>query len=260
MSQYVFATNTDDQELGRLRMIEAANDQSTIQLLQRTGIQHGWNCLELGPGAGSIMKWMGETVGPDGLVIGVDKKTVYLREFSLPPYDIREDDFLEVHLDDPLDLVHGRYFLIHNKQDLDILTKIRGLLKPGGFAVFEEPDFTSAKFLNDPSDIPHQKVNAAMNKMFVDFGLNPAYGVCLPQKLRAAGFHITEAHSNMHLCGGNSPISNLMAESAQVLSSEYMDTGEATEEDIQHYVRNAHNPDYWSVYYSTVSVITKVPN
>ena len=102
VSQYIFDTNTADREHGRLRMVEAANDQSTIQLLQRTGIQHNWKCLELGPGAGSILKWMGETVGPEGLVIGVDKKATYLREFSSPLYDIREGDFLEVQLDGQL--------------------------------------------------------------------------------------------------------------------------------------------------------------
>ena len=51
-----------------------------------------------------------------------------------------------------------------------------------------------------------------------------------------------------------------MGESAQTLTDKFLATGEATEkEDIQHYVRNAHDPSYWSVYYSTVSVIAQVP-
>ena len=260
MSQYVFDTNTEERELVRLRMLEAANDQSTIHLLQRTGIQDGWTCLEVGPGAGSILEWMGETVGQAGLVIGVDKKTAYLREFSFPPYDIREGTFLEVPIEASFDLVHGRYVLTHNKNDQDILRKIYCLLKPGGYAVLEEPDFSSAKFLNDPSDISHQKVNSAICKVFVDYGLDAAYGIRLPQKVRASGLTIVETHSSIHLCEGGSPIANLMAESAHVLSHEYLATGEATEEDIQHYVRNAHDPEYWSVYYSTVSVIAQAPN
>ena len=259
MSEYIFQTNTNDRELGRLRMIEAAMDQSTFRLLQRTGLQKGWSCLELGPGAGSVLKWLGETVGEDGLVIGVDKKPDYLAEFTLPPYDVRKDDFLEARLETPFDLIHSRYVLIHNKNDQDMIRKIYSLLKSGGYAVLEEPDFTSAKYLNDASDISHQKVNSANNKMFVDLGLDPAYGIRLPQKLNAAGFHIVEAHATIHLCEGNSPFAKLMAESAQTLSDKFRATGEATEEDIQQYVRNAHEPNYWSVYYSTISVIAQVP-
>ena len=88
MSQYIFKPNVEDKEFHRLRMIEAARDPFTIQLLERTGMQEGWNCLEIGPGAGSMLRWIGEKVGKSGLVIGVDKKPVYLQKFSSPPYDI----------------------------------------------------------------------------------------------------------------------------------------------------------------------------
>jgi len=257
MGSYVFDRNMKDRELGRLRMIEAARDPSTIQLLERTGIQRGWRCLEVGPGAGSMLKWIGEKVGTSGKVIGVEKKPIYLGEFSLPPYDIREGDFLGVGLDGPLDLVYGRYFLIHNRNTLEYIRRIHELLQPGGYAVLEEPDFTSGKLLNDGSDISHHRVNSAICKMFVDYDLDPAYGLRLPQNLRTAGFQIVEINSTIHLCEGKSPIANLMAESALALSQEYQKTGEATAEDIQQYVANAHNPDFWSVYYSTTSIIAK---
>lgn len=257
MGQYIFERHKEDRELNRLRMIEAARDPSTIELLERTGIQTGWNCLELGPGAGSILKWIGKKVGPSGLVIGVDKKPHYLGEYSSPPFDIREGDFLEVELVGPFDLIYARYFLIHNKRNMDSLLKIHGLLKPDGYAVLEEPDFTSAKYLNDSSETSHQRVNSAICKMFVDFGLDPAYGIRLPQRLRAAGFAILDAHSTIHLCAGNSPIAKLMGKSALALSQEYLKTGEATEKDIQKYEQNTHNPGYWSVYYSTTSLIAK---
>lgn len=257
MDTYLFEKNMKDRELGRLRMIEAARDPSTIQLLHRTGIQAGWKCLEVGPGAGSMLKWIGEKVGTSGMVLGVEKKPIYLREFSSPPYDIREGDFLEVGIDGPLDLVYGRYFLIHNKNATEYLRKILGLLKPDGYAVLEEPDFISAQLLNDGSDTSHHRVNSAICKMFLDYGLDPGYGLRLPQNLRLAGFQIVETHSTIHLCEGKSSIANLMAESALVLSQDYQKAGEATADDIQQYVANAHNPEYWSVYYSTTSVIAK---
>lgn len=60
MNAYIFDDNTKEREYRRLQLIEAANDPTTIALLQRTGIQPGWACLELGPGAGSILQWLGD--------------------------------------------------------------------------------------------------------------------------------------------------------------------------------------------------------
>ena len=132
----------------------------------------------------------------------IKKQTIWA-SLRLPPTTSVEGDFLEAHIDTAFDLIHARYVLIHNKNDQDMIRKIYSLLKPGGYAVLEEPDFTSAKYLNNASDISHQKVNSANNKMFVDLGLDPGYGIRLPQKLTAAGFHIVEAHSTIHLCEGN---------------------------------------------------------
>jgi SAM-dependent methyltransferase len=259
MSSYIFENHAEDREYHRLRMIESANDPATIALLQRTGIQPGWTCLELGPGAGSILQWLGTQVGVNGKVIGIDKKTTYLQDFPSPPYDILEGNFLGVSINHPLDLVHARYVLIHNHQDIDILRKIHHLLKPGSLAVFEEPDFTSAKLLDDRPDAPHSRVNSAMCQMFVDLRLDPGYALRLPQKLQTCGFEILETRSTMHLCEGNSPITNVMAESALALRHRYCETGQCSDQDIHHYVQNAHTPGFWAVYHSTVSIIAKRP-
>jgi SAM-dependent methyltransferase len=259
MSPYIFESHAEDREFDRLRIIESANDPATITLLQRTGIQPGWTCLELGPGAGSMLEWLGTQVGTNGKVIGIDKNTTYLQSFSTPPYDIREGNFLDVSINHPLDLVHARYVLIHNHRDMDILRKIHHLLKPGSMGVFEEPDFTSAKLPDDRPDDPHSRVNSAICHMFVALGLDPGYALRLPQKLQACGFEIIETRSTMHLCEGNAPIANVMAESALALRQRYRETGQCSEQDIHHYVQNAHTSGFWAVYHSTVSVIAKLP-
>jgi hypothetical protein len=95
-------------------MIQSANDPTTIALLQGTGIQPGWTCLELGPGAGSILRWLGEQVEANRMANGIDKNTTYLQVFSVPPYDMREENFLDVSINHTLDLAHARYVLIHS--------------------------------------------------------------------------------------------------------------------------------------------------
>lgn len=259
MDSYIFESHAEDREYHRLRLIESANDPSTFALLQRTGIQPGWTCLELGPGAGSILQWLGTQVGAHGLVIGIDTNTAYLQSFSTPPFSVRKGNFLDVAINQPLDLAHARYVLVHNHQDMDILRKIHRLLKPGSLAVFEEPDFTSARLLDNRLDDPHSRVNSAMCQMFINLKLDPGYALRLPQKLQTCGFEVIETRSIMHLCEGNSPIANVMAESALALRQRYRETGQCSDQDIQQYVQNAHTQGFWAVYHSTVSIIAKRP-
>ena len=259
MSPYIFESHAEEREYHRLQLVEAANDPTTIALLQRTGIEPGWSCLELGPGAGSILQWLGDQVGAKGTVCGVDKQTNYLSEFSSPPYYIRKGDFLKALVDSTFDLFHARYVFIHNQEDEAMLHKVRNVLKPGGVAVFEEPDFTSALLMSPQPDDPQTRVNRAICKMFVDFGLDPAYALRLPQKLQQCGFDIIKIQSQMHLCEGHSPIAKVMAESARALQKEYCATGECTEADISDYIINAYTSGYWALYHSTISVTVQLP-
>ncbi len=260
MSSYIFDTNVPDREYLRLRMIEKANDPRTIALLTSIGIQPGWTCLELGPGAGSILHWLGNTVGGKGLVMGIDKQTRHLTQFSQPPYFIQEGDFLEIPLEQTFDLIHGRYVLIHNRTHHAMLDKIFHHLKPGGTVLLEEPDFSSTQLLDRHLDAPHNRVNRAICQMFVDLGLDPTYGLHLPHHMQTHGLHLRETRSDLHLCPGGSPIANVMAESASALTQQYCQTGLCSESDIDQYRHNAHEKDKWAVYHSTTSVIATRPS
>ncbi len=259
MNTYIFDNNAEKREFHRLQLVEAANDPTTIGLLKETGIQPGWHCLELGAGAGSILRWLGNVVGTSGLAVGLDKNTTYLQEFTSPSFQIHQTTFLEFESSHSFDLIHGRYVLIHNESDSAILQKMFALLKPGGWALFEEPDFTSATLLDRERDTPQARVNRAICQMFVNADLNPAYALSLPQKLEQTGFDIVRAQTIMHLCPGNSPMAQVMGESALVLEQAYYQTGLCSSEDIQHYVRFAQDPTHWMAYHSTTSVIVRKP-
>lgn len=224
MSAYIFDNKSEEREFRRLQLVEAANDPTTIALLDEIGIQAGWRCLELGAGAGSILRWLGHRIGLSGLAVGIDKNTTYLQDFTSIPFQVYKSTFLEIDLSDSFDLIHGRYVLIHNQADMDILHKMLSLLKPGGWALFEEPDFTSAILMDQDTGNAQTSVNQAICQMFVNAGLNPGYALGLPRKLEQAGFHIERAQAIMHLCPGNSPMANVMGESALVLEQEYCQT------------------------------------
>lgn len=257
MSNYIFEQQSEAREFRRLQLLEAANDPTTIAMLEETKIQSGWKCLELGAGAGSILRWLGHRVGPSGVAVGVDKTTRYLQDFTSAPFQIYQGAFPELNMTQTFDLIHGRYILIHNQSDKEILRKMFSLLKPGGWALFEEPDFSSATLMDRDAETSQARVNRAMCQMFVNAGLDPAYALGLPRKLEESGFRVERAQSIMHLCPGNSPMANVIGESALVLEQQYCQTGLCSPEDVQQYVRLSQDASYWTVYHSTTSVIVR---
>jgi len=259
MGEYIFGAQQVDRELERLKCIEAAFDPISIQFLNQAQIQKGAHCLEIGPGAGSIFTWLGKQVGPEGRVVGIDKNTKHLAHITALPYEVMQGNFVETDFGSPFDLVHCRYVLIHNPEEAELIPKIKSIVKPGGAIVLEEPDFTCAMRLNDPADCSQGRVNTAICRMFTDLGLNPAYGLSLPQKLQQNGFEIADMLCKLHLCPGNTPVAKVMGKSTEALADTYIATGEAEAADIKQYIANTEDPQYWSVYYSTTSVLAKRP-
>jgi SAM-dependent methyltransferase len=253
-NEYIFERN--QQEHLRLHLVEEALDLATIAHLEGAGVRAGWRCLELGAGAGSVMKWMANVVGDNGSVVGIDKNTAHLGDLP-KPCEVVAGDFLEGPVEAGFDLAHCRYVLIHNRNDDEMLTKLASSLKPGGFLVVEEPDFSSAKLLNSEGDASQQRVNNAICRMFEELQLNPAYGLSLPAKIACQGFQLVEVDSRMHLARGGSAMARMMAASTRALAGKYVATGETRDGDIEAYIRNAENPRLWAVYYSTVSVVAR---
>ena len=257
MVQYIFDGHRDNREWERLRLIEQALDDHTIASLQTTGVRRGWNCLELGAGAGSIAQWMSNVVGDDGRVVTIDLKADFLQHLRAPPCEVIQGDFVTASLDCEFDLAHCRYVLIHNRQSQLMLEKIRSLLKPGGILVVEEPDFTSAKLLNPDTEPSQQRVNNAICRMFDEMQLDPDYGLALPQRVSGAGFEVCQVDARMHLHQGGDTLARMMGHSSNALQEKYIATGEADVADIAKYIENSTNHQFWAVYYSTVTVVAR---
>jgi SAM-dependent methyltransferase len=138
---YAFPHAADD-ESRRLGLLQQRLDPLTIRRIERLGIGPGSNCLEIGGGQGSIARWLAERVGPDGHVTATDLQVGWLEAIDAPNvevirHDIRTDTFPE----GSFDLVHARAVLMHIPDDLDMLRRIASWLVPGGWLLFEEPDF-----------------------------------------------------------------------------------------------------------------------
>lgn len=257
-SAYIFAKTQFESELTRLQMLEKVFDPASRRRILVTGITTGWQCLEIGAGAGSMMRWMAKIVGTEGKVTAVDLDTRFIKDTHLPNVEVIEADINQVVLPGGYNLIHLRHVLIHLK-DRTILTKLLKLLKPQGWLVIEEPDFSAARFISGTlrQQESVERVHQAICQMFTNQGKDYALGIKLPQMLQQLGLQQIQVENDVPIAAGNSDIARLMKLSAHQLAEKYLATGKASSSDIQTYCEFAESPTSWGIYLATVGVLAQ---
>ncbi|MEL6495778.1 MAG: class I SAM-dependent methyltransferase [Cyanobacteria bacterium J06623_7] len=259
-SNYIFSQTQFQSELTRLQRLEKVYDSISQQQIIATGITTGWQCLEIGAGAGSVMRWMSEIVGAAGQVTAIDLDTRFIKNTQLANVETIEADIHQIKLDKLFDLIHVRHVLIH-QADTSLLTRIWKLLKPGGWLVIEESDFSSTKFV---AGTPAQqqaiaKVNQAICQMFANQGNDYAIGIKLPSLLQKVGFQNLQIINDVPIVAGNSDIAILMNLSTRQLAEKYLATGKVIQADLETYCQCTEDTSAWAIYLATVSEIARKP-
>ncbi|MDZ4857008.1 MAG: methyltransferase domain-containing protein [Nitrospirota bacterium] len=256
-SEYVFQRVDDQKELERLRMIELVFDPASQRRLLGTGLQAGWRCLEVGPGAGSIMTWMGEVVGPTGQVVAVELDPKFLGERERSNVSVVRADIRAAPLpEQSFDLVHARYVLIHLADYEVALTKMLDSLKPGGWLVLEEPDFSASRGMTGSEQelASFYKVSQAIEQMYATLRMDYALGLKLPALMQRRGLQDLTVENDAPLCVGGSGMARVMKTSAEQLREKYLTTGIVEPSDLERYCRFADDPNTWAIYYATIAV------
>ena len=256
-TDYVFQATEESRELQRLQMLERIFDAGTQRRMLAAGLTTGWHCLEVGAGAGSIVRWLEQRVGPSGKVVALDTNPRFLRGSGSSTIEIVQGDICDTDL--PLamfDLVHARYVMIHIADYRKAFERMLRCVKPGGWVVIEEPDFEAARAVTVPDEARTSfvRVTDAIERMFTSLGMDHALGAKLPDLFRRQDLSQLTVEHEGHLSAGGDTIAQLMKLSAEQLREKYVATGLVTEADIEQYCRLADDPDAWAIYYATVAV------
>jgi SAM-dependent methyltransferase len=257
---YVFDEARPDAELERLRALEGIFDAATRDCLLATGLAPGWRCLEVGPGAGSIARWLSETVTEAGHVLAVDVNARFLAGRSKGNLEIREADIRTASLQaGSVDLAHARFVLIHVPQWMEALAAMIASLKPGGWIVLEEPDFSSSRALAGPPDLRRafDNVHRAIEAMFCQRNMDHAFGARLPALLQGDKLESIAIENDAPIVAGGSPQARMMAMSTFQLAEKYVATGLASRQDIELYGRFAADPTCWATYHATIRGVAR---
>jgi len=130
-------------------------------------------------------------------------------------------------------------------------------LKPGGWLIIEEPDFSAARAISgDEQEIRSvASVNRAILRMFTSKGMDPSLGERLPGLLQAVGLRNLRVENDAPIAQGACGFAQMMQMSARQLQTKYVATSEATAQDIENYCKFAQDPVSSAIYYATVGVL-----
>ncbi|HXQ76383.1 MAG TPA: class I SAM-dependent methyltransferase [Acidimicrobiales bacterium] len=144
--------NSTDDEAARLGKLQGLHDDASVRRLRALGVGPGWDCLELGAGAGSMATWMADEVGATGTVTAVDRDTSQLQRLGQRPgVAVVEDDLTTMAFAEAsFDVIHSRSVLMHVETADDVVARLVPALRPGGVVLFEEADGAPATTAVDP--------------------------------------------------------------------------------------------------------------
>ena len=180
-------------EKQRLLSQAAAFEPQAKRLLEQIGIQPGWRAVDVGCGPIGILDLLSERVGPQGLVIGLEREPLFCemaREEvllrALKNVKIVQGDALSTGLEkQSFDLVHERLGLLNVQDRAAFLAEMVSLLRPGGTIVLENID--SVSWVCHPTHRSWDALRDALYTAFHGIGGDAFVGRRQPELLREAG-------------------------------------------------------------------------
>jgi SAM-dependent methyltransferase len=147
------------------------HDPGTFARLEALGVRPGSRVFVPGGGGGSIVRWLGQSVGPTGRVLATDIDPRFLEEVDEPAVEVRRHDIVrDAPPDETFDLIQVRLLLIHLPEREAVLERLFSLLAPGGRILVEEYDLSFAE--RSPDEAWAQSVRpaiAALKQMGADY-------------------------------------------------------------------------------------------
>ncbi|WP_454792466.1 class I SAM-dependent methyltransferase [Mycolicibacterium lutetiense] len=231
--RYFAADYEETQERERLQRLEGLGDPRTTRTFDTIGVGPGWRCLEVGAGGGSVARWLGSRVGPTGHVVAVDLDPKFLDDLPALGIEVRRCDITRDEIEPAAyDLVHCRVLMVHMADPLAVLRRMVAALRPGGWLVVEEPDYSTAQSLtpDHPSAAGFHAYVRARHEFLVAAGvMDLHYGARLPAHVDGLGLEATGSDVGSTTEQGGSVKSGFLVESFAKLDDVMITGGVITE-------------------------------
>jgi SAM-dependent methyltransferase len=170
--------------------------------LERLGIAPGWICVDVGAGGGDVAVALAEVVGRDGRVYAVDSDPTARDEVAraaaahsqvLAITQAAED----LALPEPVDLALCRFLLMHVIDPLEVVRRMAGAVRPGGWVVAQEPVTSAGRIAGMPLSMPDAR--------------HPDVGDRLPELIVKAGLELVDAWAEAPAGVGDGPVTRYLS-------------------------------------------------
>ncbi|MBE9373703.1 methyltransferase domain-containing protein [Saccharopolyspora sp. HNM0983] len=211
----------------RHALLAEAYDPVTLDRLAETGVGSGWQCLEVGAGAGTVSVWLAERVAPSGEVLATDvRRPVLPRMPGLrgQVHDAVTDPLPEA----AFDLVVARLVLRHLPQRAQVLDGLVRALKPGGWLQIDEFDtsYEPPLLVDDAADRRvFESFLAAKDIAMRARGVDPSFGRHAAGAMRDAGLVEVDPRPRVQLRHPGSADLALLAENVTDMRDSLREAG-----------------------------------
>jgi ubiquinone/menaquinone biosynthesis C-methylase UbiE len=226
-----------EEEAQRLQDQAQRTEEETRAAVAKLGLGRGAKCLDVGCGAGDVMRLMAEHAGLEGSVTGLDLNDGLggallerLNATGLSNFSFIQDD---VHtttqiLPDSFDLTFARFLLLHVPDPVAVIKRMWQWTKPGGYLLVMDYDFhTQGAY---PPLAAVDEYNRVIFELFSRTGRDPRVGHKLPAHVAAAcggGHSDASVHARMWPMG---EIADLLSAGYKSLLPTALKLGIVTEE------------------------------
>ncbi|HEX2130821.1 MAG TPA: class I SAM-dependent methyltransferase [Actinophytocola sp.] len=207
-----YVDTTAPVEHDRLTLLQEVFDPRTARLLDQAGVGPGWDCLEVGAGAGSVARMLAERAGP-AHVTATDMSIDFLTPLADLGVRVLRHDVTRDEAPGRFDLIHTRLVLEHVTERDIALRRLASWLKPGGVLLVEcatpVPEVTG-----DPAVARTLAAMAAVLGRTV--GTDSGWARTMPLPLERAGLVDCTAEGLAVAVRGGSPMARWLAETCRL--------------------------------------------
>jgi SAM-dependent methyltransferase len=172
-----------EEECARLAGMEAQWDPGTFRQIEALGLPREASCWEIGAGGGSVATWLAERFGR---LLVTDVDTRFVEHLASDAVTVEHHDVVaDPTPEGPFDLIHARLLLEHLPARDRVLDQLVGALRPGGWLLIEDYDWTS--YGTVPSSEGIERVANATLEFMSEAGFDPFFGRRLLGELEARG-------------------------------------------------------------------------
>ncbi len=236
-------------------MLEEIFDPFSLRNLERLGIRPGWRCLEVGAGAGSIARRMGELAGP-GNVVATDVSTHYLAPLAETGIMVLRHDVTADQAPGEFDVIHCRFVLDHLPERDEAIKRMASWLKPDGWLLIEAG--TTAPELSSHPAV--RRAMEALNRVLSEsIGTGTTWGRTLPLPLVAAGLVDVAAEGQTLPATGGSALARWLVATHKTIVQPAVASGVITQEELDEAFAVYESPSFVDYTWITVAAWGRRP-